>query len=176
MMFASALALLAMQTPAPDGLVETTYRVILVTELQAAEEFGRTCVAGWSSVEQLEIALRASSWRYERQPDTQGGLRSNWRMQIGELAYIRPTPTRPELPLPQCNMTAFTRFAVNDEALRTALGAMLSRRLGQQPQVVIGQRDTVWSWEQDGRRVELRRIRLGPQQIELSLQSVGNQP
>jgi hypothetical protein len=172
----TALALLfAVQTPAP-GTTETVYRARPVTETEAAEEFGRTCVAGWGSLERLEAALRTSRWPYRKLPDTMDGLRSNWQVEIGELAYIRPVPGRPELPLPQCNMTAFARVAVNDEALRDAIGAMLSRRLGRAPQVAMGERSVRWSWDQAGRRIELRRIRLGPQQIELSLQDLGARP
>lgn len=178
MMFAVAVALFLAQSLAssPAGTTEVEYRVMPLTEVEAAEEFGRTCVAGWPDLAQLEAALEASPRAYERLPNTLGGLRSNWRADFGEIAYVQAYPAGRGLHLPQCNMTAFTRQAVDEGALREAIGAMLSRRLGQQPAVAGGERDIVWSWEHRGRRTELRRIRLGPQQIELSLQNVSDQP
>ena len=154
----------------PAGTVETVYRVRPITEVEAAEEFGRTCMAAWPSFDRLETTLEASSRSYERAPDTMNGLRSNWRAEFGELAFVRAVPQRPELPLPQCNLAAFTRASVNEVALQDAITAMLSRQLLGPPAIAVSERSTTWSWDWLGRQVTLARIRVGPQQIELSLQ------
>ena len=99
------------------------------------------------------------------------GMRSNWRAEFGELAFVRGVPQRPDLPLPQCNLTAFTRAAVNGAALQDAITAMLSRQSFGPPAIAVSERGTTWSWEWLGHRVTLVRIWTGPQQIELSLQS-----
>jgi hypothetical protein len=155
------------------GAEEYELRARPVSEIEAVDEFERTCLRGLSSLESLRRALKDSGWNYRSKPDTMNGLRSNWVSSHGELNYIRELPAQSALPLPQCNLTTVTRQAVREDILNAAIQERLTRLHGEG--VIRKSKGTSvsWTWRTAKGPISLYRLHAeeGGQQIILSLQS-----
>ncbi|HEV2746883.1 MAG TPA: hypothetical protein VGW34_06245 [Allosphingosinicella sp.] len=168
------LLTLLLQQSLSDGRTPAQIRLVPVTEEEAVAEFEKICFTGLQSLAALQEALKASAWGYRSEAATLEGFRSNWSSVHGELNYIRRIPGQSALPLPQCNLTTLTRGAVDEQALRASVEAMLARQLGSAPTASSKGTSLSWTWAAPGGApVSLYRLHAEPggQQIDLSLQS-----
>ena len=154
----------------PSGTTPHVYKIHPVTEEQAALEFGHTCLASELESDKLEAAI-AKLGDYQPSESGMGGLRKNWKSPRSELGFIAAVAERPDLPLPQCNITAFTAAATDLEKFRTAMNSVLLEELGIPAQHRVGKFGETWWWQgADGKKFQLSRISMGEdsQQIELT--------
>ena len=155
----------------PAGTTPHVYKVVPVTEEQAAQEFARTCLISALEATKLESVI-ANVGDYQSEAPGMGGLRKNWKSPRSEIGFVSSIPNRPDLPLPQCNITLFTASVTDLGAFRQAMNDALFRELGIPAQHRVGKFGETWWWQGvDGRKFQVSRILMGEdsQQIELTL-------
>ncbi|MDF7774926.1 hypothetical protein P1X14_06695 [Sphingomonas sp. AOB5] len=164
-MIALLLSLAAL--PAQDM---TQMRVRPTSEQAAVAEFEATCVANFRDVEGLKSAAAASSRGYAF--DDKGPLDwRSWSSAYGGVYYYQGRPEGSAI-TPECNLTSYTRLAVDDDLLMSELRAMIARQNGAQVVRTSFRTRPVWRWRDAAGKPMAVIVALDPrtpQQITLSL-------
>jgi hypothetical protein len=152
-----------------EPLSEQQLEVEPLSEQEIAAEWGETCFASKLEIDGLERAL--DDTKFKEDALTMNGLRRNWTSPNGSLAFIKFVQTIPQIPLPQCNLTLFTREAVDARAFTQAMNAELENRLGIPVGYRAGPFGETWWWRDAGKPFKVSRIYIDgvSQQIELTL-------
>lgn len=119
-------------------------RVRPSTEAQAVAEFETTCVTGLFDLEALKRGAAASSRGYAFADGGSVGWRQ-WTSSYGSIFYLQKGADATDV-VPRCNMTSFTRAAVDRSALDKELRAMAKRQAAKGYKELRTNAGLSWSW------------------------------
>jgi hypothetical protein len=165
----------AFAQPRVDPSASRTMRVLPAKLDEAVREFERICLATGFDAARVETAIRASKWRYEKQPGLGKPAPDTWLSGQSIFNFQGPPSQETGSFVPgQCNIEVVVRPVPSDAAIAAALEAALVRTLGKAPPHFDFPGETCWRWQPGpdlvNRLCRVHRPNLAPGQMSWSFQ------